>query len=308
MINDNREVLDRLALALHEKDTLDHLELAEIFKDVKRLPPRRSGSRRATARCRACRPSRSRVARRSPAGVAASTEADAQPRDPAAAPAERTDASGHRLRRRGRRPGARVALRTRAARGDREDPIDRSPADPDPCRGFLERVLRGVPGCRCPLAPHDLGEPRPAPDTLPSGAVMLRDIAFRSMCEHHLLPFRGHAHVAYLPGEEVVGSVPCPVSSTFWPRARSAGTPRRAGGRHDRGALDARGVLVVLDATHECVTMRGGRQPDASTVTIAARGVYAEPVARAELHRADRSGSRMTLVHGDRQRDARLVQ
>jgi GTP cyclohydrolase I len=42
-------------------------------------------------------------------------------------------------------------------------------------------------------------------------------------------------------------------------------------------------VLVVLDATHECVTMRGGRQTDASTVTIAARGAYEEPVARAEL-------------------------
>ena len=45
----------------------------------------------------------------------------------------------------------------------------------------------------------------PAPETLPSGAVMLRDIRFRSMCEHHLLPFRGHAHIAYLPGEQVVG-------------------------------------------------------------------------------------------------------
>ena len=49
------------------------------------------------------------------------------------------------------------------------------------------------------------------------------------------------------------------------------------------GSLDARGVLVVLEATHECVTMRGGRQPDASTVTIAARGELAEPAARAEL-------------------------
>jgi GTP cyclohydrolase I len=48
-------------------------------------------------------------------------------------------------------------------------------------------------------------------------------------------------------------------------------------------ALDTRGVLVVLDASHECVTMRGGRQGDATTVTIAARGELAEPVARAEL-------------------------
>jgi len=49
------------------------------------------------------------------------------------------------------------------------------------------------------------------------------------------------------------------------------------------GSLDTRGVLVVLDATHECVTMRGGRQPDASTVTIAARGELAEPAARTEI-------------------------
>ena len=47
--------------------------------------------------------------------------------------------------------------------------------------------------------------------------------------------------------------------------------------------LDARGVLVVLDAAHECLTMRGERQPDASTVTIAARGALAEPAARAEV-------------------------
>jgi GTP cyclohydrolase IA len=48
-------------------------------------------------------------------------------------------------------------------------------------------------------------------------------------------------------------------------------------------SLDARGVLVVLDASHECVTMRGERQAEATTVTIAARGELAEPVARAEL-------------------------
>ena len=48
-------------------------------------------------------------------------------------------------------------------------------------------------------------------------------------------------------------------------------------------SLDARGVLVVLSAHHECVTMRGGRQPDAATVTIAARGELAEPAARAEI-------------------------
>lgn len=124
----------------------------------------------------------------------------------------------------------------------------------------------------------------PAPDTLPSGAVLLRDIAFRSMCEHHLLPFHGRAHVAYLPGEEVVGLGALPrVIDILAARPQVQERLGEQVADEIASALDARGVLVVLDATHECVTMRGGRQLDASTVTIAARGVYTDPVARAEL-------------------------
>jgi len=135
-----------------------------------------------------------------------------------------------------------------------------------------------------PLA-HTISVTRgPAPDTLPSGAVILRDIIFRSVCEHHLLPFRGHAHLAYLPGERVVGLGALPkVVDILSSRPQ---VQERLGEQIAdviAGSLDARGVLVVLDASHECVTMRGGRQPDASTVTIAARGELAEPAARAEL-------------------------
>lgn len=135
-----------------------------------------------------------------------------------------------------------------------------------------------------PLA-HTISVSRgPAPDTLPSGAVMLRDILFRSVCEHHLLPFRGHAHLAYLPGEQVVGLGALPkVIEILSSRPQ---VQERLGEQIAdvvAASLDARGVLVVLEATHECVTMRGGRQPDASTVTIAARGALAEPTARAEL-------------------------
>lgn len=135
-----------------------------------------------------------------------------------------------------------------------------------------------------PLA-HTISVTRgPAPDTLPSGAVMLRDILFRSVCEHHLLPFRGHAHLAYLPGEQVVGLGALPkVVDILSSRPQ---VQERLGEQIAdviAASLDARGVLVVLEATHECVTMRGGRQPDASTVTIAARGELADPAARAEL-------------------------
>ncbi len=135
-----------------------------------------------------------------------------------------------------------------------------------------------------PLA-HTISVTRgPAPDTLPSGAVLLRDIRFRSVCEHHLLPFAGRAHLAYLPGEQVVGlGALVRVVETL--AARPQVQERLGEQIADTIAenLDTRGVLVVLDASHGCVTMRGGRQPEASTLTIAARGAYTEPVARAEL-------------------------
>jgi len=124
----------------------------------------------------------------------------------------------------------------------------------------------------------------PAPDTLPSGAVLLRDIRFRSVCEHHLLPFAGRAHIAYLPGEQVVG-LGALVRVVEILAARPQVQERLGEQIADTIAehLDTRGVLVVLDASHGCVTMRGGRQPEASTLTIAARGEYAEPAARTEL-------------------------
>ncbi|MDN3497115.1 GTP cyclohydrolase I [Planococcus sp. APC 4015] len=135
-----------------------------------------------------------------------------------------------------------------------------------------------------PLA-HTISVSRgPAPETLPSGAVMLRGIRFRSICEHHLLPFRGHAHIAYLPGEQVVGLGALPkVVDVLASRPQ---VQERLGEQIAdtlASSLDTRGVLVVLDATHECVTMRGSQQSDSSTVTIAARGEFAEPAARAEL-------------------------
>jgi len=135
-----------------------------------------------------------------------------------------------------------------------------------------------------PLA-HTISVSRgPAPDTLPSGAVMLRDIRFRSVCEHHLLPFAGRAHIAYLPGEQVVGLGALPRVVDIL-AARPQVQERLGEQIADAiaGSLDTRGVLVVLDAAHECVTMRGGRQPDASTVTVAARGELAEPASRAEV-------------------------
>lgn len=121
-------------------------------------------------------------------------------------------------------------------------------------------------------------------DVTVSGAVLLRDMQFRSVCEHHLLPFVGTAHIAYLPGEQVVGLGALPrVVDVLASRPQ---VQERLGEQIAdviASRIDARGVLVVLDAAHGCMTSRGERQPVASALTIAARGELADPAARAEL-------------------------
>lgn len=113
--------------------------------------------------------------------------------------------------------------------------------------------------------------------------VLLRDIAFRSMCEHHLLPFLGTAHIAYLPGERIVGLSALPrVVDTLAARPQ---VQERLGEQIAdalQTGLAPRGVLVVLDAVHGCLTARGVRQAGSSTVTVASRGALQDPVARAE--------------------------
>jgi GTP cyclohydrolase I len=104
------------------------------------------------------------------------------------------------------------------------------------------------------------------------------------VCEHHLLPFLGVAHVAYLPGDAVIGLGRIPrVIETLSSRPQlQERLTEQIADTIEEGA-QARGVLVVLDAAHECVTTRGARQTRATTVTIAARGAFSEPASRAEL-------------------------
>ena len=114
--------------------------------------------------------------------------------------------------------------------------------------------------------------------------VILKDIDFVSMCEHHLLPFTGVAHVAYLPSDRVVGLGRLPklvelVASR--PQLQENLTAQVADALV-RG-LNTKGVVVVIEARHHCVVSRGARQPEANTITMAARGCYDEPVARAEV-------------------------
>ena len=133
-------------------------------------------------------------------------------------------------------------------------------------------------------AADELGEPVPLEDGRTAETVLLRDIRFRSVCEHHLLPFLGVAHVAYLPGDRVIGLGRIPqVIETLAARPQvQERLTEQIADTIERGA-NARGVLVVLDAAHTCVTTRGARQTASTTVTVAARGAYTEPAARAEL-------------------------
>lgn len=117
-----------------------------------------------------------------------------------------------------------------------------------------------------------------------SDAVLVRDIAFRSMCEHHLLPFVGIAHVAYLPRDRVVGLGKLPrVVETLAARPQLQERLTEQIADVLQAGLDALGVLVVLDAVQDCLSTRGSRQVNSSTVTIASRGALADPVARAEM-------------------------
>jgi GTP cyclohydrolase I len=113
--------------------------------------------------------------------------------------------------------------------------------------------------------------------------VLLRGLEFRSMCEHHLLPFRGLAHVGYLPAGKVVGLGR--LGSVVEILAARPQLQERLG-EQIASALDEglapRGVIVVLEAEHDCVAARDARQMNSSTVTLASRGELSDPAARAE--------------------------
>lgn len=105
--------------------------------------------------------------------------------------------------------------------------------------------------------------------------VVLRGIPFHSMCEHHLLPFMGLAHVAYLPDGKVAGvSKLARVVESFAlrPQVQERLTTQIADLMMER--LDARGVGVILEAHHTCMTIRGVRKPGSVMVTSAMRGLF----------------------------------
>ena len=107
--------------------------------------------------------------------------------------------------------------------------------------------------------------------------VIEKDITFYSMCEHHMLPFFGKAHIAYIPDGKVVGISKLARCVEVFARRlqiQEHMTAQIADALMD--ALAPKGVLVVLEAEHTCMTMRGVKKPGSKTVTISAKGVFAE--------------------------------
>ena len=123
--------------------------------------------------------------------------------------------------------------------------------------------------------------------------VMLRDIEFHSLCEHHLLPFTGRAHVAYLPDGKVVGLSKLARLVEGYarrPQVQERLTSQIADALMDE--LNPIGAACIIEATHTCMTIRGAKKPGSIMTTSALRGIFKEnPSSRAEI---------LSLMYGNR--------
>lgn len=123
--------------------------------------------------------------------------------------------------------------------------------------------------------------------------VLVRDITFCSICEHHLLPFMGKAHIAYLPAGKVIGlSKLARVVEAMSRRPQVQERMTEEIANLLMHELGARGVAVVIEASHTCMTIRGVRKPDSVCVTSAMKGLFRSNLStRSEV---------MQLIYGDR--------
>jgi len=108
-----------------------------------------------------------------------------------------------------------------------------------------------------------------------SGVVIEKDISFYSMCEHHMLPFFGKVHIAYIPDKKIVGLSKLARTVEVFARrlqVQERLTTQIADAVYEE--LGAKGVLVVVSAEHTCMTMRGVKKTGTQTVTMCSRGVF----------------------------------
>ncbi len=120
--------------------------------------------------------------------------------------------------------------------------------------------------------------------------VLLRDVPFYSICEHHLMPFIGSAHVAYLPSGSVLGvSKLARIVDSFARRLQTQERLTYQIADFIMSSLKSQGVAVVLEASHSCMTIRGIKKPGSTMVTSALRGIFKrDPKSRSEI---------MSLMH-----------
>jgi GTP cyclohydrolase I len=117
-----------------------------------------------------------------------------------------------------------------------------------------------------------------------SNMVIVKDIAFFSVCSHHMIPFFGKAHVAYIPGEKIVGLSKIARMVEFFAR-RPQLQERLTEQVVDflEAKLEPEGSIVVMEARHLCMEMRGVEKPGALTTTSALRGCFDQPRVREEF-------------------------
>jgi GTP cyclohydrolase I len=123
--------------------------------------------------------------------------------------------------------------------------------------------------------------------------VLLRDIPFSSFCEHHMMPFIGKAHIAYLPDGKVLGlSKIARILDCFAKRLQVQERLTSQVAEFFMEKLKPKGVAVVIEASHSCMTIRGAQKPGAVMVTSALRGIFIrDPKSRSEV---------LGLMHVDR--------